>query len=222
MERKFNSQDMANELGNTVAVMAKSAMNLVAAGAYLYAVGVYVDKVKAASVGETLHAACATLGYGKSSKYALAGAAMDVARRLVKDFGQPNGVELNQFWVNLGACATPADAVTTIVNEIAATYGATTVNELYTALKSGGKAPTRTEKTVAEKVEKAIEGASGDELAAVAIGMQSLIKPSDAPRALLNLASKLTVEELNGVLAALTDMVIAKAAPAEEAEKEAA
>lgn len=213
MERKFTTQEMANEVGSIVGDMATSSLNLVAAGAFLFAFGVYVDNAKAADVTATLHKACETLGYGKSSKYALAGAAVDVARRMVKDYGRPDATSPNSIWQELANADTPKDAIALVVADIRTTYGSQTVQQLYAAMK-GDKAPaTKTEKSTIEKVNKAMEGATGDETAKIAIAMQSAIQPSDAKLVLLNLAGKLTADELQEVLAHLTDMVLAKAEP---------
>lgn len=220
MERKFTTQDMANELGNTVAIMATSAFNLIGAGAYMFAIGVYVDNAKAADVSATLHKACESLGYGKSSKYALANAAVDVARRMVKDYGRPDATSPNAFWQGLGDCATPTDAIALLVSDIRTTYGSNTVQELYASLKGDAAPRGKTEKSVIEKVNKAMEGATGDETAQIAIAMQGAIQPSDAKLVLLNLADKLTLEELNEVLAQLADKAATLALP--EVERKAA
>lgn len=222
MERKFTTQDMANELGNTVAIMATSAFNLIGAGAYMFAIGVYVDNAKAADVSATLHKACENLGYGKSSKYALANAAVDVARRMVKDYGRPDATSPNAFWQGLGDCATPADAIALLVSDIRTTYGSNTVQELYASLKGDAAPRGKTEKSVIEKVNKAMEGATGDETAQIAIAMQGAIQPSDAKLVMLQLASKLKAHEIDEVLAALADMAQAKIAAAMEQDRAAA
>lgn len=221
MTRAFTTQDMANVLSDTVAVMATGSFNLIGAGAYMYAVGVYVDSVKAETVTSTLHNACLALGYGKSSKYELANAAIDVAKAMVKDYGRPGGLESNGFWTDILDAATPADAIALILNYTKVKFGADTVRDLYTSIKGGASAPkAQATKPVADKVSKALEGASGDELASIAAGMVSLVKPSDAKSLLLNLASKLTLDELHEVMAHLADMATVKMG--EVAEKKAA
>jgi len=211
MARLFTTQDMANTLSDTVAVMATGSFNLIGAGAYMYAVGTSIDGQKADTVTKTLHEATLALGYGKSSKYELANAAIDVAKAMIKDYGRPGGLETNAFWHDIIEDTKPADAIALIINYIKVKFGCDTVRDLYTSIKGGGAAPkAQATKPVADKVNKALEGASGDELASIAAGMVSLVKPSDAKALLLNLASKLTLDELHEVMAHLADMATVK------------
>lgn len=220
MDRKFTMQDMANELGNTVAVMAASSFNLIGAGAYMFAIGVYVDNLKAADVTKSLNAAMETLGYNRSSKYALAGAATDVARDMVKRYGRPDAASPNAFWQGLADCATPADAIALVIADTKATHNCTTVQELHKGLK--GEAAPKAEKSIADKVAKVMESATPDDWAGLATNAVAHVSPSDAKAVLLNLASKLTLEELNDVLGDLADMAQAMAnarIKAEQAEQ---
>lgn len=216
MERKFTMQDMANELGNTVAVMAASSFNLIGAGAYMFAIGVYVDNLKAADVSKSLNAAMETLGYARASKYALAGAATDVARDMVKRYGRPDAASPNAFWQGLADCATPADAIALVIADIKATHDVTTVQELHKALK--GETAPKAEKPIADKVAKVMENATPADWAGLANNAVAHVSPSDAKSILLNLASKLTLEELNDVLGHLADMAQGMANARMEAE----
>lgn len=223
MELKFTTQQVANELGNTVAVMAQSSFNIIGAGALLYSLGVYVDNLKAKDVADTIARAMDSLNYGRSSKYALAGAAKDVAIAMVKLYGRPDSVEVHNFWQAVADCDTASDAVAFMVATIKAQYSVTTVQELGAAMAKPSTVG-KVEASKADKALKAMEGATPAEVAHVATEMVAHLSPSDSKVIILNLASKLTLAELNEVMALLADkaMLMAEAEAADEALAEAA
>ena len=80
------------------------------------------------------------LHYGKSSRYALTAAAVDVGREFVKDFGHPKAETRNDFWEDVETAETVEIAVAHVVARIKAHYVVETVQQLSKRLK-GEPAP---------------------------------------------------------------------------------
>ncbi len=151
-----------------IKAMVQGSFKLVSVAAMIYVENVYrtVPAVKADATTEYLHDAMQVLNYGKSSKYALANAALSIARDWIKRFGKPTiGTELNVFWATLYAHETLDEAIVWAASTIAHDYGAD-MKAVYAsfAKPSAGKPD---DKTIAEKV-------------AAALGKVSVTEASDA------------------------------------------
>lgn len=142
-ERKWTMDDVQAELNSTIATMATGSFNLIGVAVLSLTIGVYVDKLPIKDVKDALNDAMVQLHYGKSSRYALTAAAIDVGREFVKAFGHPKAETRNDFWNDIETAETVSDAVATVVARIRAHYTVETVQGLSKALKgeSAPKAP---------------------------------------------------------------------------------
>lgn len=190
--RNWTLADATAGLQNEVATMASGGFRLIGAAALMYLTGVYWEdeRVKAAEVGARIHEICAALNYGKSSRYQLASAGLAVARNLIKRFGQPDAAkERNVAWVMLQDAATFGEAVDLIVAEIKATYGVTTMSDLYHVL-AGNKPKAEMVKSLADSFDAAIK--------------RSLSTPDNITEAIVSVVDRhLAPDQINALLVAL-------------------
>jgi hypothetical protein len=152
--------------------MMQGGFRLVAAGALMYVSGVYWEtpRLKAKDVGGRIFTVLEKLNYGKSSKYQLAEAALNVARNLTKKWGQPNAaMDRNVAWGMLADAATFGEAVDFMVSQIKADYAVDTLRDLYAALK--GNAPMRQQpkQVFGDLVAKALEKADPSDAEVISV-----------------------------------------------------
>jgi|TARA_A100001391_G_C5084284_1_gene280717 hypothetical protein len=196
-ERKWTMDDVQAELNSTIATMATGSFNLIGVAVLSLTIGVYVDKLPIKDVKDALNDAMVQLHYGKSSRYALTAAAIDVGREFVKAFGHPKAETRNDFWNDIETAETVSDAVATVVARIKAYYTIETVQGLSKALK-GESAP---------KVPKETATKDDDDAPAVPIAP----KDADIPKAptvddVMAMAELLNDAAVNVLMAKLIDL----------------
>lgn len=171
---KFN---LDKAFASEIEALAAGGFDLVAIAATIYIRDVYwsTPSLKAPEVTKKLHSAMERLGYGKSSKYDLANAALAIARNWVKRFGSPvkDASERNVFWSTMLQCVTLKDFKAFSVAAIKADYGST-MKDVYATLNPA-KATVTANKELPERVKAALEkGDAGDASKAALIAMPFL------------------------------------------------
>lgn len=220
VSKKWNSTDALAGLKGEIAAMAQGSFRLVGAAALLYISNVYweVPRVQAKETTETIHKMLGVLNYGKSSKYALASAAMSLARNMTKKYGQPDAAtDRNVIYGMLQDCETFSDAVDFMVAAIKADYNVDTMADLYAALSGNKLSKAKDEPTLEQAVIKVIEkaeGATPDDLGRLGGKIATLV-PGSAHVAAAALVDALNVDELNA-LAVMVMNRIAALTPATE------
>lgn len=225
VSKKWNSTDALAGLKGEIAAMAQGSFRLVGAAALLYISNVYweVPRIQAKETTETIHKMLGVLNYGKSSKYALASAAMSLARNMTKKYGQPDAAtDRNVIYGMLQDCDTFSDAVDFMVAAIKTDYNVLTMAELYAALSGNKLSKAKDDPTLEQAVIKVIEKAETTpaELGILGGKIATLV-PGSAHIAAAALVDALNVDELNALAAMVMDRIAALTAPAIE-EREAA
>lgn len=219
VSKKWNSTDALAGLKGEIAAMAQGSFRLVGAAALLYISNVYweVPRIQAKETTETIHGMLGVLNYGKSSKYALASAAMTLARNMTKKYGQPDAAtDRNVIYGMLQDCETFSDAVDFMVAAIKTDYNVLTMAELYAALSGNKLSKAKDEPSLEQAVIKVIEKAETTpaELGVLGGKIATLV-PGSAHIAAAALVDALNVDELNA-LAVMVMNRIAALTPATE------
>jgi hypothetical protein len=211
-ERTWTSADVNADLSGTIAAMAQSSLDLVATGAMLFTIGVYVDGEKAADIIDTLTRSMLSLNYAKSSRYALTNAALAVGRDLVKRLGRPDApAGRNAFWELVLASATVKEAVALFVSAIKTNYSVSTMQELHAALRPQGKTAPKAARPLIDRVRTLT--AKADSIAActilTAIAAEKCA-PADLPLLIENLSSNLATDDLSKLILSLGETLAAR------------
>ena len=132
--RKWDANDLNLALGEIVGQMVQGSFHLIAVASLQLTIGVYVDNLSKDDVKAQITDAMASLNYGRTSRYMLTSAALDISRDLVKRLGRPDGVEHNVFW-DMVQEVPLAEAVAMLVSALKSNYGVNPVQELNNVLK---------------------------------------------------------------------------------------
>lgn len=201
--------DLNASFNTEVAMMAKGSFDLIAAAALMYIDNVFwTGTAKAPEVTKALHKAMASLNYKQSSQYALASAALDLAKNWSTKYGVPHAVEKNVFWSTILAFENYAETIEFIVMAIKSDYKVENVGDLQAAIKGGDKGKPKVETTLAERVKNALDKGDPKDASAAAAGAVSFIAGEDKMTALAALVDGLDADALRKAFALVNDRMV--------------
>lgn len=226
VSKKWNSQDALAGLQGEVAAMMQGGFRLVGAIALVYVSNVYwaAPKIQAKETTEQVHKMLESLNYGKSSKYQLATAGMQLARNWSRKYGAPDAAkDRNVFYGMVQDCETFSDAVDIAVAAIKADYGVDTLNDLYHALAGTKATTTKAEKTLEEKVMAAIgkeDDMTADRVAKLGASIAATM-PEGQALAIAAMLNTMTLEQVNQIAVMVNARMAELTAPAEDVKQAA-